>query len=256
VVQEDAKVKRLKVAIVLVLIGGLLTTAAFFMAFLFAEVQSFGTETFPEPIETVFPNTGVSDAGYSYGRPWFSQKIFYFHVPVAEASFLILLIAAFFSGRFLFTKKASDDTKARVAMETALIFVILTMITGVLWTRASWGVWWEWEPRLTTYFIMMLMMIAYFVLRSSIEEEERRATYAAVFGILAAINAPISFMITRIIPSNHPVVFQSGMASSNLLPFIIGQIGMLMIGYGIYVVRMSEERLRERTEVTKEALEG
>jgi heme exporter protein C len=254
--ERDTEVRRLRIAIVLVIIGGLLTTAAFFMAFFFAEVQSFGTETFPEALETAFPYTGQTETGYSYGRPWFSQKIFYFHVPVAEASFLILMIAAFFSARFLFTKKASDDTKARVAMETALVFVVLTMITGVLWTRASWGVWWEWEPRLTTYFIMMLMMIAYFVLRSSIEEEERRATYAAVFGILAAINAPISFMITRIIPSNHPVVFQSGMAGSNLLPFIIGQIGMLMIGYGIYVVRMSEERLHERIEIGKEALEG
>jgi len=141
-------------------------------------------------------------------------------------------------------------------MEVSLIFVVLTMITGVLWTRASWGVWWEWEPRLTTYFIMMLMMISYFVLRNSIEDEERRGVYAAVFAILAAINAPISFMITRVIPSSHPVVFQSGMASSNLLPFIIGQLGMLAIGFGIYAARMGEERLTERVEIAKEALEG
>jgi heme exporter protein C len=250
-------VRQLKLAIVLVLIGGLLTTAAFFMAFFTAEVQSFGTVTFEEPIQTAYPFVQETAQGqYQYGRPWFSQKIFYFHVPVAEASFLVLIIAAFFSVRFLMTKRQEYDTKARVAMETSLIFVILTMITGVLWTRASWGVWWEWEPRLTTYFIMMLMMIAYFVLRSSVEEDERRATYAAVFGILAAINAPISFMITRVIPSSHPVVFQSGMATSNLLPFIIGQIGMLMLGYGIYVLRMSEERLRDRVDIAKEALEG
>lgn len=248
--------KQLKIAIALVLVGGLLTTAAFLMAFFTAEVQSFGEVTVTEQLDTAFPERGVSENGYTYGRPWFSQKIFYFHVPVAEASFLILLISAIFSGLFLYRKRAEDDTKARVAMETALIFVILTMITGVLWTRASWGVWWDWEPRLTTYFIMTLMMIAYFVLRSSIEEPEREATYAAVFGILTAINAPISFMITRIIPSSHPVVFQSGMASSNLLPFIIGQIGMLLIGYGIYVVRMSEERLAERVDILKEALEG
>jgi heme exporter protein C len=249
--------KQLRVAIALVLVGGLLTTAAFLMAFLTAEVQSFGEVTFEQPIETAFPARGQSpDGGYTYGRPWFSQKIFYFHVPVAEASFLVLLISAFFGIRFLTTKRAEYDTKSRIAMETALIFVVLTMITGVLWTRASWGVWWEWEPRLTTYFIMMLMMIAYFVLRSSVEEEERRAVYAAVFAVIAAINAPISFMITRIIPSSHPVVFQSGMAPSNLLPFIVGQIGMLMIGYGIYTVRMTEERLRERVEIAKEAFEG
>lgn len=339
--------RQLKIAMALVLVGGLLTTAAFFMAFFTAEVQSFNTVSFFAPVDTEFPlvsrpsdtvgradleslteTTTVSVDGwvqegsivregetrhftlvgsaeavtdpeaepavtvmttrairddmqagsrvhvsgdtamdgvvqartisgyYQYGQPWFSQKIFYFHVPVAEASFLVLIIAAYFSIRFLMTKRREYDTKARVAMETSLIFVVLTMITGVLWTKASWGVWWEWEPRLTTYFIMMLMMISYFVLRSSVEEDERRATYAAVFGILAAINAPISFMITRVIPSSHPVVFQSGMATSNLLPFIIGQIGMLMLGYGIYVLRMSEERLRDRVDISKEALEG
>lgn len=252
--------KQLKVALALVLVGGLLTTAAFLMAFFTAEVQQFGTVTFDAPIETAFPlappEFQPGDGRVAYAQPWFSQKIFYFHVPVAEASFLVLIISAVFSGFFLAKRRAEYDTKARVAMETALVFVVLTMITGVLWTRASWGVWWEWEPRLTTYFIMMLMMIAYFVLRNSIEEEERRATYAAVFGIVAAINAPISFMITRIIPSSHPVVFESGMAPSNLLPFIVGQLGMLMIGYGIYTARMSEERLRERIDIAKEALEG
>lgn len=252
--------KQLKSAVVLMLVGGVLTTVAFFMAFYTAEVQQFGTVTSATPLTTVFPEAPPqfqpNDGSIAYVRPWFSQKIFYFHVPAAEASFLVLLIAAFFSIRFLMTKRAEYDTKARIAMETALVFVVLTMITGDLWTKASWGVWWDWEPRLTTYFIMMLMMIAYFVLRNSVEEEERRATYAAVFGIIAAINAPISFMITRIIPSSHPVVFKSGMATSNLIPFIIAQLGMLMIGYAIYVARMSEERLRERVDIAKEALEG
>jgi heme exporter protein C len=253
-------VKQLKVAIVLVLIGGLLTTAAYFMAFFVAEVQTFGTVTLDKAVDTAFglapPEMQPADGGVAYQRPWFSQKIFYFHVPVAEASFLVLIISAVFSVLFLIKRRPQDDTKAKVAMETALIFVVLTMITGVLWTRASWNVWWEWEPRLTTYFIMMLMMIAYFVLRNSIEEDERRGVYAAVFAILAAINAPISFLITRVIPSNHPVVFQSGFATSNLLPFIIAQLGMLAIGYGIYTARMSEELLRERVEVAKEELEG
>jgi heme exporter protein C len=186
----------------------------------------------------------------------FSQKIFYFHVPVAEASFLVLLIAAYFSVRFLMTKRNDYDTKAKVAMEVALVFTTLTMITGVLWTKASWNVWWEWEPRLTTYFIMLLLIIAYFVLRNSIEDDERRATYAAVFAIIAAIDAPISFMITRLIPSNHPVVFTSGFATSNLVPFIVAQIGMLLIGYAIYVMRMSEELLLDRVDEAKTALEG
>lgn len=252
--------KQIKIAIALVVVGGLLTTAAFFMAFYTAEVQSFGFATLDKAVDTVFPlapaNMQPTDGTINYQRPGFAQKIFYFHVPIAEASFLVFTIAAVFAVLFLRKRRKSFDTKSRIAMETALVFVIATMITGDIWTRASWGVWWEWEPRLTTYLIMMLLMIAYFVLRNSIEDEERRATYSAVFAIVAWIDAPISFFITRLIPSTHPIVFKSGMAPSILVPFIIGQIGMLMIGYAIYSLRVGEEDLRARLEIAKEALEG
>ena len=249
--------RQVRSAIVMAILGGVLTTVAFLMAFFTAEVQLFGQVTLPKQIQTAFQYLGpASDGGAMYGRPWFSQKIFYFHVPFAEASFLVFTVAAFFAVRFLMTRKKENDTRTRVAMETSLVFVILTLITGDLWTRASWGVWWEWEPRLTTYAIMTLLMIAYFVLRNSIEDDERRAVYSSVFAIIAWIDAPISFFITRLIPSDHPVVFKSGMATSNLVPFIIAQVGMLMLGYAIYVMRMREELARERLEAYKESLEG
>jgi len=133
-------VRQIRIAITLLIVGGVLTTAAFLMAFYTAEVQSFGEVTLEQAVDTAFPLRGQTPEGGSiYGRPWFSQKIFYFHVPVAEASFLVLLISAYFAIRFLMTKRADYDTKSRIAMETALIFVVLTMITGVLWTRASWA---------------------------------------------------------------------------------------------------------------------
>ena len=250
--------KQIKIAIALVIVGGLLTTTAFFMAFYTAEVQTFGFATLEKAVDTVYPlapaDMQPTDGSINYQRPGSAQKIFYFHVPIAEASFLVFTIAMVFAVLFLRKRRKSYDTKSRIAMETALIFVVATMITGDIWTKASWGVWWEWEPRLTTYLIMMLLMIAYFVLRNSIEDEERRATYSAVFAIVAWIDAPISFFITRLIPSTHPVVFQSGMAMSILIPFIIAQIGMLMIGYAIYVLRVGEEDLRSRLEIAKEAL--
>ena len=248
--------KQLRIAIVLLLVGGVLTTTAFVMAFTTAQVQSFGTVTFAEEIDTAFPVAGTNENGIEYGRPWLSQKNSAFMGPRKTLTQSAIMEATHFAIRFLMTRRREYDTKSRVAMETALVFVTLTMITGVLWTKASWGVWWDWEPRLTTYFIMTLMMVAYFVLRNSVEDEERRAVYAAVFAILTAINAPISFAITRLVPSSHPVVFQPGMDTTNLVPFIIAQVGMLMVGYAIYVMRMSEERLSERLDTAKEALEG
>ena len=102
-------------------------------------------------------------------------------------------------------------------MEISLVFVICTMITGDLWERFEWGVWWTWEPRLTTYLILMLIVIAYFVLRNAIDEPERRGVYAAVIGIIAMVDVPICFMVTRLIPSGvHPVVLREGGMSGDM----------------------------------------
>lgn len=193
--------------------------------------------------------------GSEYGRPDWGQKIFYFHVPVAEISFVVFAFAAFYGLRFIMTRKREYDTKARVSMEVTLTFVMLTMATGILWTRAAWGVWWEWEPRLTTYFIMTLLVVAYFVLRNAVEDEERRALYAAAFSILAFIDAPISFFITRLIPSNHPVIERGGLEPPMLITFIVAQIGMLLLGYAIYQLRMGEVLLQDRIEQAKTQLE-
>ncbi|MFU8890869.1 MAG: cytochrome c biogenesis protein CcsA [Anaerosomatales bacterium] len=230
----------------MLVLGGVLTTVGFIMAFFFT----------PPVLGPAVTNEVGRILGY---QPLFSQKIFYFHVPVALSSFLVFFFTAFYGVRFLMTKEKQYDTRAKIATEVTLMFVILTMATGILWTRFEWGRWWVWEPRLTTYFIMTLLVIAYFVLRNSIEDEERRATYAAVFGIIAFIDAPISFAITRIIPSSvHPVVLRSGggLTGSQLAAFLLGLFGMLMIAYAIFHTRMREELVHDRLEAVKAALEG
>lgn len=202
---------------------------------------------------------GVNIGGKLFANPiLFSQKIFYFHVPVAITSFVVFFFTAYYGVRFLMTRDRVYDTKARIATEVTLIFVALTMVTGDLWTRVEWGVWWVWEPRLTTYLIMMLLVIGYFVLRASVEDEEKRAVYASAFGILAFLDAPISFAITRLVPSgSHPVVLRAGggLDAIQLTTFLLGMVGMLCLGYAIYQLRYREERVRERIEVLKAALE-
>jgi heme exporter protein C len=221
-------VKRNPLAGIMLALGGVLTTAAFFMTFFWA------------------PPTAYPD-----GRVDFAQKIFYFHVPVAEASFLVLIFTAYYGIRFLTTRQRIYDTKAKIATEVALFFVLLTMATGILWTKVEWGVWWQWEPRLTTYFILTLMVIGYFV---------RRAVYASAFGILVFINAPISFFITRWLNSIHPVVFGgakgSGLETTMLVTFIVAQVGMLMLGYAFYQLRLREEEFKERVEALKIEIGG
>lgn len=200
--------------------------------------------------------TSAVVTGSEYSRPDWGQKIFYFHVPVAEISLLMFGVAAYFGIRFIMTRRREFDVKARVAMEVTLLFITLTMATGILWTRAAWGVWWDWEPRLTTYFIMTLLVAGYFVLRNSVEDEERRALYGAAFSVLGFIDAPISFFITRLIPSVHPVIEKGGLEGPMLVTFIVAQIGMLLVGYAFFRLRMGEVAVRDRIEHAKTLLEG
>jgi heme exporter protein C len=188
----------------------------------------------------------------------FSQKIFYFHVPVAVASFVFVIAAAVYGVLFLVRKNPAYDLRSRCCEEVGLVFILATMASGDLWTRFEWGAWWVWEPRLTTYFILMLLVFAYFIMRAAIDDPEKRARFAAVFSVLVAIDAPISFAITRMVPSSiHPVVFRSdsGLPPSMLLPFLLGLFGMLLVAFGFYRLRLRTCEQAAEVDALKRRLE-
>ena len=187
-----------------------------------------------------------------------SQKIFYLHVPVAVASFAVMAFGAFWAVRVLMTGERRYDGRSKTAMEVTLVFVVATMISGDLWTRFEWGVWWVWEPRLTTYFILMLLVIGYFILRNALDDPERRARFSAVFCIVAFVDAPISFLITRLVPSSiHPVVFRtdSGLPPMMLIPFLLGLFGMLLVAFALTRIALRINGAALEVEMLKEKLE-
>ena len=216
--------------------GAVLTTIGFLMAFFYVAPVGGATVNGAELIGDVM----VSQ------KMLLSQKIFYFHMPVAITSFLALGFGCYYAVRFLMTKNRRFDTCSRICLEIALLFVVLTMITGEMWTRFEWGVWWSWEPRLTTYLILMLIVIAYFVLRSSVDEPERRATFAAVVAIIATIDVPICFMITR---------REGGMSPEMGLCVGLCALGMMLVGFALYRARFNQVRLTQRVDALKETLD-
>ena len=186
-----------------------------------------------------------------------SQKIFYFHMPCAVASMVLLAFAAYYCVRYLLSRSQRFDTCAKCCMEVGLLFVIATMLTGEMWTRFEWGVWWTWEPRLTTYLILTIAVVAYFVLRNAVDEPERCATYAAVVGIVCFVDVPITFLVTRLIPSSlHPVVFRAGGMTADMgITVGVCMVGMLLLGFCLYRVRFRQARLAERVQAVKQELE-
>lgn len=230
-----------------IVLGFMLAMLGFLLAFLWVPMVNGAELAVPQMVDDVMVTH----------QQLLSQKIFFFHMPVAIVSFGSLVFSAFFAMRFLLTRDQHFDLCSRVAMEIALLFVVLTMITGDLWTRFEWGVWWTWDPRLTTYLILMLVAIAYFVLRAAVEDAERRAIFSAAMSIIALADVPICFLITRVVPSSvHPVVTrEGGMTPDMALVVVIVLAGMALIAFALYQLRYRQLSFVERLAIIKERVE-
>jgi len=189
----------------------------------------------------------------------FSQKIFYWHLPTAIVSFIAFLVTLVASVMYLVTRDFKYDTWAYSSAELGLVFGLMLMVFGVTWDYLAWGVWWTWDVRLTTYLILLLLFGAYFFLRSVITERPRQATYAAVFGIIAALDVPISFFSTRLIKNVlHPVVIggtDSGLEPSMYLWLAIAMAGFILLYVALLFLKVDLENMRETLQDIKNRIE-
>jgi heme exporter protein C len=132
----------------------------------------------------------------------FVQKIFYFHVPCAIMLFLSTFVCAGGSIAFLFKGSERGDRLAHAAGELGVLFGICVLTSGPLWGRKAWGVWWQWDARLTTSFLLFLMLIAYLLARRYGGPAGRKL--AAALGLFAAINVPLVYKSVDIWRTVHP----------------------------------------------------
>src|SRR5262245_14344569 len=119
------------------------------------------------------------------------QRIMYLHVPAVLTAYLAFAVVLLGSLGYLVSRAARWDRLAAAAGELGVLFTGLTIVSGSIWGKPTWGVWWTWDARLTSTAILFLVYVGYLLLRAMVEEPERRARYAAVVGILGAVNIPI-----------------------------------------------------------------
>jgi heme exporter protein C len=131
-------------------------------------------------------------------------KIIFFHVPVAITAMLCSCVALIGSILFLITKNFKFDALAVSVTEVGLAFLAANLVTGSIWGRIIWGVWWAWDARLTSALICWLLYAGYLMLRRAIEEPTQRATFAAVFSIFAFLDVPIVFFSIKWWRTQHP----------------------------------------------------
>jgi heme exporter protein C len=178
----------------------------------------------------------------------FSQRIFYFHVPIALTSYVCFGWGAWKALRYLRTRDERADLESYVAIHQGVIFGALTLITGSIWAKASWGVWWSWgENQLVLFLVLFLFYCAYFMLRFSVEPGAARANMSAVYALFGIVLVPVSFLAIRLSQSFiHPTVFTSHgpqMAGSQFLTFCVSLAALLALFATLYQVELAGKRI-------------
>jgi heme exporter protein C len=129
-------------------------------------------------------------------------KIYFFHMPSAWMFLIGAIVAGVASGRFLFGKRQASDATAVAAAELAVLFGLLTLVTGPLWARKAWGVWWVWDARLTSSLMTFLIFVAYLILRRfGGPGSDKLAAGLAVFGMA---NVPFIYVSVNVWRTLHP----------------------------------------------------
>ena len=163
----------------------------------------------------------------------FIQKVFYLHVPLAIVSLVGFMVAGVHAIRHLRTGDPKHDARSYVSIHISVIFGLAVLLTGSIWAKGAWGVWWEWrEPTLVSFLIVFLLYATYYPLRYAIEDRDRQARYSSVFAITAGAFVPLNFLAVRLAqPLIHPRTFSSsgGLPGSMLLAFLVCLAGMALL---------------------------
>jgi heme exporter protein C len=209
------------------------------------------------PVATAIAAAGLLVGGFALAIFWapedavdgFSQKIFYLHVPVALTAYACFGVGAWKAVRLLATRDSRYDLESYTAVHMGVIFGLLTLVTGSIWAKTSWGHWWSWgERQLVLFLIVFLFYSAYFMLRYSTEPGPRRERNSAVYALFGVTLIPVSFLAVRIAGTIlHPTVFTHDdgveMPWEMFAAFCVCLVGMFALAATLYRVELAGKRV-------------
>ncbi len=204
----------------LVAIGGSLLLAGSFWGLLFAPAEVFMGDVY---------------------------RIFYIHVPTAWNGLLLLTAAFVCALMYLLKGDFWWDDRLEATMEAGVVLSALLTIQGSIWARPTWGVWWNWDPRLTTTAILVFAFAGILALRTSLKEPRRRAMVTSVATIVAAADVPLVYFSVRFWNSLHQIQSSPETVSAAFVwPLRVNAIAVLILMAGLISIRAETvSRLRE-----------
>ncbi|HET7213934.1 MAG TPA: cytochrome c biogenesis protein CcsA [Terriglobia bacterium] len=161
------------------------------------------------------------------------QRIFYIHVPAAWVALLGFIIIFISSIVYLMKRSQPADELAHAAAEVGFIFCTCVLVTGPLWAKPAWGIWWTWDARLTLTFLLWLLYVAYLMLRSYLVNPGRAANLCAVVGVIGFVDVLIDYMAIRWWRTQHPQPVVLGGPQSGLDPRMLAT---LLVGVGAFTI--------------------
>lgn len=186
------------------------------------------------------------------------QRIMYFHVPCAWVAFFAFFIVFFCSVLFLWRREREWDIYAHASAEIGMLFCSLVLITGPIWAKPIWGVWWTWDPRLTLTLVLWLIYAAYLMLRLQTAEGSARAKYCAVVGIVGALDIPLIHFSVLWWGSQHPAPkiitsegLGSGIDTSMGITLLVALGAFTLVYFLLMSLRVNIEKMKDEIDRLK-----
>ncbi|MEO8359570.1 MAG: cytochrome c biogenesis protein CcsA [Vicinamibacteria bacterium] len=174
-------------------------------------------------------------------------RIFYIHVPTAWIGLLLLTSAFICALMYLFKGDYIWDDRLEATMEGGVVLSSLLTVQGSIWARPTWGVWWNWDPRLTTTAILVFAFAGILALRATLHEPRKRAMVSSAAAIVAAADVPLVYFSVRFWNSLHQVQSSPATVSAAFVwPLRVNAIAILLLMAGLVSIRAETvRRLRE-----------
>lgn len=177
------------------------------------------------------------------------QRIMYVHVPTAWSWMLAILFAFGCAIAFLFTSNMKWDSRMEGGIEVGVLLAVLLCIQGSIWAKPTWGVWWDWDPRLTSVAVLLMASLGILALRSFVEDPSRRAIWSAVATIIASVDLPIVYFSVKWWNSLHQEQSTpQTVASPFHLPLRVNAFGVLFVMIALIMLRTRVAALRLQQE--------
>ncbi|MSV24794.1 cytochrome C biogenesis protein [Selenomonas sp. WCA-380-WT-3B 3/] len=173
-------------------------------------------------------------------------RIAFFHIPVAWGSVIAFLVGAWYALRYLRRPGKRFDAISAESARLGLIFVVLATLSGAVFSKLTWGAYWNWDPRQTTIFVLLLIYAAYLTLRSVITDERRRARVSAIYALFSFLTVPfLIFIIPRFYFSLHPSPVLNGSGSIEMDPVMLRVLLLSLLDVTLIYIALLGHRVKE-----------